>query len=199
MVHDGSDAGEQASPWQTLGVREVYRNPWMTVTEHAVIRPDGTRGIYGIVDPGDNAAIVALDDEGRVLLAGEYAYTMQRYEWKIPSGKVEEGEEPLPAAQRELAEETGITAREWSPLGAYYLSVGISTQTSHIFLARGLDLGEAQPEGTEVITLRRLPLAEAVGACLSGEIRDAPSVLGIWRAWLTLRESPRGGANSVPA
>ena len=82
-----------------------------------------------------------------------------------------------------------MQAREWSPLGSYYLSVGISTQVSHVFLARGLDLGEARPEGTELITMRRIPLAEAVEACLRGEIRDAPSVLGIWRAWFALHEA----------
>ena len=120
MVHAEPEEGERPSPWRTLGVREVYRNPWMTVVEHAVVRPDGTDGIYGIVDPGDNAAIIALDDDDHLWLAGEYAYPVQRYEWKIPSGKVEEGEPALEAAQRELAEETGLHAREWSPLGSYY-------------------------------------------------------------------------------
>jgi 8-oxo-dGTP pyrophosphatase MutT (NUDIX family) len=198
MVHVGPEEGGRPSPWRTLAVREVYRNPWMTVVEHAVVRPDGTEGIYGIVDPGDNAAIVALDADEHLWLAGEYAYPVQHFEWKIPSGKVEAGEPALEAARRELAEETGMRAREWSSLGSYYLSVGISTQVSHVFLARGLDLGEARPEGTELITLRRIPLAEAVEACLRGEIRDAPSVLGIWRAWFALH-GPTGYPSEAPA
>ncbi len=199
MVQRQPMGDEYRSPWQTLGVREVYRNPWMTVCEHSVIRPDGTAGIYGIVDPGDNAAIVALDEEEHLWLAGEFSYPIQRFEWKIPSGKVEEGEAAQDAARRELVEETGISAREWSALGAYYLSVGISTQVSSIFLARGLELGEARPEGTEAITLRRIPLAEAVAACLRGEIRDAPSVLGIWRAWLDLHTTPGADATKARA
>jgi 8-oxo-dGTP pyrophosphatase MutT (NUDIX family) len=189
-VEQPGDTPERASPWRTLGTREVYRNPWMTVHEHNVVRPDGTRGIYGVVEPGDNAAIVALDDAARICLIEEYVYPLQRFERLIPSGRVDEGETPLAAARRELAEETGIAAREWAPLGAYYLSAGISPQTSHIFLARGLTLGQAQPEGTERITLRWLPLAAAHDACLRGAIRDAPSVLGIWRAWLLLRDDP---------
>lgn len=171
------------SPWRTLDAREVYRNPWMTVTEYQVVRPDGQPGIYGVVDPGDNAAIVALDAEERVTLVGEFVYPVQVYCWMIPSGYAERGEDPLAAAKRELAEEAGLEAREWTALGAYYLSNGISTQTSYAFLARDLLGVTARPEGTEVLTLRSMPLAEARAMCLRNEIRDAPSVLALWRAW----------------
>ena len=174
------------SPWRTLASREVYRNPWLTVTEHQVVRPDGQRGIYGVVDPGDNAAIVALDDVEQVTLVGEFLFPLQIYAWMIPSGAVEHGENPEVAARRELAEEVGLEAGDWMPLGAYYLSSGISTQTSHAFLARGLVEVRAQPEGTERLTVRRVPLADARAMCLRGEIRDAPSVLALWRAWEVL-------------
>ncbi|GAC1447409.1 MAG: NUDIX hydrolase [Ktedonobacterales bacterium] len=153
------------------------------MTEYQVIRPDGKPGLYGVVDPGDNAAIVALDDEERVTLVGEFVYPLQVFTWMIPSGTVERGEAPLAAAQRELAEEVGLAAREWTPLGAYYLSSGISTQTSHAYLARGLRTVPSQPEGTEHLTVRAVPLAEARALCLRNEIRDAPSVLALWRAW----------------
>ena len=176
------------SPWQTLAAREVYRNPWLTVTEYSVVRPDGTPGIYGVVDPGDNACVLALDGDDFVWLIGEFVYTLQRYEWMLPSGKIEASEDPLHAAQRELAEETGLTADDWQPLGAYDLSSGVSTQASHIFLARGLYAGEAAPEGTERLDIKRMPLRDACDACLRGEIRDAPSVLGIWRLWLARHE-----------
>ena len=178
------------SPWRTLASREVYRNPWLTVTEHEVIRPDGQHGIYGVVDPGDNAAIVALDDEERVTLVGEFLYPLQVYAWMIPSGAVEHGEAPEVAARRELAEEVGLEAGNWTPLGAHYLSSGISTQTSHAFLARGLTQVRARPEGTERLTVRRVPLAEAHAMCLRGEIRDAPSVMALWRAWELLHGAP---------
>jgi len=153
------------SPWRTLAAREVYRNPWISVTEYQVVRPDGQPGIYGVVDPGDNAAIVALDAQQRVTLV-----------------------DPLLAARRELAEETGLEADEWAPLGAYYLSSGISTQTSYAYLARGLRSVPARPEGTERLTLRSVPLAEAHRMCLRNEIRDAPSVMALWRAWELLRD-----------
>lgn len=175
------------SPWRTLEAREVYRNPWISVTEYQVIRPDGRPGIYGVVDPGDNAAVVALDAEERVTLVGEFVYPLQVYTWMIPSGFVERGEDPLAAARRELAEETGLEADEWTPLGAYYLSCGICDQTSFAYLARGLRVVPARPEGTERLTLRQVPLAEARAMCLRNEIRDAPSVMALWRAWELLR------------
>jgi 8-oxo-dGTP pyrophosphatase MutT (NUDIX family) len=177
------------SPWRTLASRVVYRNPWLAVTEHQVVRPDGQRGIYGVVDPGDNAAIVALDDAGHVALVGEFLYPLQVYAWMIPSGAVEHGENPEVAARRELAEEVGLEAANWTPLGAYYLSSGISTQTSYAFLARGLSEVRAQPEGTERLTVRRVPLAEAQAMCLNGAMRDAPSVMALWRAWELLHRA----------
>jgi 8-oxo-dGDP phosphatase len=179
---DGSEVAQ--SPWLTISKREVYRNPWLRVVEYSVRRPDGNPGIYGVVYPGDNAAIVALDAQDQVYLVGEFNFPLQRYEWMIPSGKVEDGEDPLTAAKRELAEEVGITASLWEPLGAYYLSSGISPQTTHVYLATDLSAGIPRPEGTERLQIDPRPLRWVFDACLQNEIRDAPTVLGIWRAWL---------------
>ena len=118
----------------------------------------------------------------------EFLYPLQTAEWFLPTGAVERGEEPLAAAQRELAEETGLRAESWTALGAYPLSPGISSQVSHIFLARGLSQGAATPEGTEQITTRVIPLREALEACLRNEIHAAVAVIGVWRAWTLLHE-----------
>jgi 8-oxo-dGTP pyrophosphatase MutT (NUDIX family) len=189
------------SPWRTLAARQVYRNPWLTVTEHAVIRPDGQPGIYGVVDPGDNVTIVAIGDPGgqeeRVWLVGEFLYALQAFEWFLPTGAIEPGEEPLGAARRELAEETGLRADEWTLLGAYPLSPGISRQVSYIYLARGLISGAPRPDGTERIATRTLPLRDVLHACVRGEIRAAVAVIGIWRAWAELHGMDRGGAGSA--
>ncbi|HEV8192545.1 MAG TPA: NUDIX hydrolase [Ktedonobacterales bacterium] len=178
------------SPWSTLDTRETYTNPWLTVTEYTVLRPDGMHGIYGVVDPGDNVTIAALDAEERIQMLGEFRYPLQRWQWLLPGGKVEHGEDPLLAAQRELAEETGVWADDWQPLGSYALSSGISSQMSHLFLARSLHQGEARPEGTELhLRTRLMSLREAYAACLSGEISEATSALAIWRAWFVLHDS----------
>jgi 8-oxo-dGTP pyrophosphatase MutT (NUDIX family) len=97
---------------------------------------------------------------------------------------VEDGEDPLAAAKRELAEEVGVAASSWEPLGNYYLSSGISPQTSHVFLATDLSAGPPEPETTERFQIERRPLESVFDSCLRNEIRDAPTVLGICRAWL---------------
>lgn len=183
-VRPGRDA--RGSPWRTLGARQIYCNPWIEVVEYEVIRPDGQPGIYGVVDPGDNASIVALDASEQVYLVGDFCYPLQRYQWSIPTGKVEHGEDPASAARRELAEEAGISAQQWDLLGVFDLTPGICTQASYIYLARELTIGLPRPEGTEMFTVRTLPLREAFAQCLSGEIRNAVSVLGILRTWLLL-------------
>lgn len=182
----GGDPDAPDSPWRTLGSRAIYRNPWLTVTEYDVIRPDGAPGIYGVVDPGANVTIVALENDETVWLIREFSYPLQRDRWILPTGRVEPGEDPLQAAQRELAEEMGLRAAVWQHLGAFPLSGGVSTQVSHIFLAQQLHRGVANPEGTERLDPRQIALRHAYAACLEGAISDAPVVLALWRTWTLL-------------
>ena len=176
------------SPWRTLSAQTVYRNPWMTVTEYQVIRPDGAPGIYGVVDPGDSVSVVALDDEEQIWVVEDFVYTIQMHCWTLPTGAAERGEEPLLAAQRELAEETGLSATRWELLGAFYLSPGIVSQRSYLYLARGLTLGAPQREGSEAhMTTRRMPLRDAYAASLRGETPAGTTALGLWLAWTRLR------------
>lgn len=179
----GGRADPPDSPWRTLAAREVYRNPWIAVTEYQVRRPDGSHGIYGVVDPGDNVSVVALDGDGTIALVGAFLYPLQRHEWAIPSGRVEPDEPPEQAARRELSEEAGIEAQRWQLLGTFALSPGISTQISYIYLARDLTHHPPHPEATEQFTIRRLPLSEAFAACLQGGCTNAVTALGILHAW----------------
>jgi 8-oxo-dGTP pyrophosphatase MutT (NUDIX family) len=179
------------SPWRTRTAREVYRNPWLTVTEYAVTRPDGSPGIYGVVDPGDNVTIVALDDDERVWGVEDFFYPIQGRGWLLPSGAMNADEEPLAAAQRELAEETGLRAADWQELGAFYLSPGISQQRSYVFLARKLTLGASQREGTEAsMVTRQLPLGEACALSQRGPTASAITALGLLLAWGRLHPAP---------
>ena len=171
------------SPWRTLAAREAYGNPWLSVTEYQVVRPDGARGIYGVVDPGDNVTIVALDNDQRVWVVEDFLYTIQRWSWFLPSGAIDPEEEPLRAASRELLEETGLRAARWDLLGAYYLSFGISTQRSYIYLARELTEGAPQREPAEArMTARRMPLSAALAASRTHETASAVTMLGLMLA-----------------
>lgn len=179
------------NPWQTLGSRLVYDNPWIRVREDAVVRPDGEPGTYGVVGFKNRAVgVVPLFEDGTTLLVGQFRYTLGRYSWEIPEGGAPLGEALEDAALRELAEETGCTAAALVPLGPLTLSNSVTDEVGAVFLATGLTLGEARPEPTEKLEVRRLPLAEAVAMAVSGEIDDALAVVGLLRAWAHLR----GGA-----
>jgi 8-oxo-dGTP pyrophosphatase MutT (NUDIX family) len=170
---------ETKSPWKTLASKQVYDNPWIAVREDKVIRPDGEPGIYGVVH-FKNIAVGILPIEGdHIYLVGQYRYPLEQYSWEIPEGGCAIGEEPFRAAQRELREETGLEAKHWRLLGEAYLSNSVADEYAVWFLASGLVPGERQPEGTEALEVRRLPLREALGMALGGQITDSLSLMAI--------------------
>jgi len=170
---------ETKSPWKTLASKQVYDNPWIAVREDKVIRPDGEPGIYGVVH-FKNIAMGILPIEGdHIYLVGQYRYPLEQYSWEIPEGGRPIGEEPFRAAQRELREETGLEAKHWRLLGEAYLSNSVADEYAVWFLASRLVPGERQPEGTEALEVRRLPLREALGMALGGQITDALSLMAI--------------------
>ena len=177
----------EGNPWQTLSTRPVYDNPWIHVREDQVIRPDGRPGIYGVVEFKNLAiAIVPVDADGYTWLVGQYRYTMEAYSWEVPAGGCPAGEAPLAAAARELEEEVGLLAAGWTDLGPVQLSNSCTAERGVLFLAEGLQAGQAQPEGTEVLQVWRLPLQQALDMAFEGRISDAMSVIALWRAARTL-------------
>ncbi|HSL00628.1 MAG TPA: NUDIX domain-containing protein [Rubrobacteraceae bacterium] len=170
---------ETENPWLTLSSKEVYDNPWITVREDRVVRPDGEPGIYGVVHYKNIAVGILAVEDDHVYLVGQYRYPLGRYSWEIPEGGCPQGEEPLRAAQRELREETGLQAARWRMLGEAYLSNSVADEHAVWFLATGLVTGEWEPEGTERLRVRRVPLGEALNMALEGEITDALSLLAL--------------------
>ncbi|TDY49709.1 NUDIX domain-containing protein [Alicyclobacillus sacchari] len=180
---------EKRGPWSILRSEVKYRNPWISVVEHQVLRPDGKPGIYGVIDAGHNAATVAIDSGFNAILLDEFVFPFGVVQPQIPSGQFRDDEDPQVAAARELLEETGIAATSWVSLGTFQLSGGISTQVSHLFLAQELSFGERRLEGTEQIEMRKVPVVDAIAMCLDGRIQDSVSLVGLLRAaeWLRQR------------
>lgn len=178
------------NPWTTHATNTVYENPWILVTESEVINPRGNPGIYGVVHFKNRAVgVVPIDDEGHTWLVGQYRYTLGTYEWEIPEGGCPKGESTLDAAKRELREETGLVAEDYRLLlDDLALSNSVSDERATIYVATGLVEGEAAPEETEELRLRRLPLAEAVAMVKRGEITDSISVIALLSLALEQRD-----------
>jgi len=177
---DIKDVDKEINPWRVVSQRVVYDNPWIEVTHHDVIRPDGEPGIYGIVHYRNRAVgVLPIDEHGQTWLVGQYRFALGRYSWELPEGGCPEGESTLDAAKRELLEETGLEAGVWQLLGRADLSNSISDEVATIYLATDLIERQSQPEGTEVLAIRRLPFDEALAMVLDGRITDAISVMAI--------------------
>ncbi len=178
------------NPWQIISEQPVYDNPWIGLTEYRVINPSGKPGIYGKVHFKNIAVgIIPLDEELNTYLVGQYRFTLNRYSWEIPAGGCPVGTAPLETAQRELLEETGLKADTWALIEKMDLSNSVSDEVSEIYLARGLQQHEAEPEETEQLIIKKVPFSEAYGMVCRHEITDSMSVAGILQVQLMLLES----------
>ncbi len=183
------------NPWQTLSTELIYENPWIRVREDQVIRPDGLPGIYGVIETRVATGVIPITPEREVYLVGQWRYPFHAYSWEIVEGGTDPGEDPDDCIKRELIEEAGLIANSWQRLGGdLHLSNSFSNEVGKLYLAQDLTQGEAQPEGTEDLQIKKLPLAEACAMADRGEITDAMSVIGLMR----LRQMVASGGLSVP-
>jgi len=178
---------EADNPWTILAAKPVYDNPWINVTEFDVINPSGGKGIYGKVHFKNKAiGILPLDEAMNTWLVGQYRFTLNAYSWEIPEGGGPAGTSALDAAKRELLEETGLAAGEWTKLMDFHLSNSVSDEYGEIFLARQLTQYEAAPEETEQLQIRKLPFNDAYAMVEDGKITDSMSVAAIQKVKLML-------------
>jgi 8-oxo-dGTP pyrophosphatase MutT (NUDIX family) len=183
-VRSGSEGGDDRArnPWIRLRRTVAYENPWIEVWHDDVTRPDGGHGVYGVVHPRTHAVgVVAIDETDRVLLVGQFRYTLDRYSWEIPEGGVPPEEDPLQGAQRELAEETGFRAASWREILRFSLSNSVTDETGTLYAATGLSSGVAHPDGTEELALRWVAFDECLAMASRGELFDSMTQLGLFR------------------
>jgi 8-oxo-dGTP pyrophosphatase MutT (NUDIX family) len=170
----------EKNPWTTLSTRPIYDNPWISIREDQIINPTGGKGIYGVVSFKNIAiGIIPIDSEGNTYLIGQYRYTLNEYSWEIPMGGGKIGISILDSAQRELKEETGFTALQWTEITKLHTSNSVTDEVAYVFIAEELMAGETEFEETEQLQIKKLPFTEVVNMVMRGEITDAISVAGI--------------------
>lgn len=173
---------ERENPWKVLGRRDVYENPWIRLVEHEVIHPAGNPGIYGVVSFKNLAVgIIPIDAEGHTWLVGQFRFALDEYSWEIPMGGVPLDVDPLAGAQRELKEETGLTADRWQKILSVRLSNSVTDESGVVYVAEQLTPGEPEFDDTEKLAIRRLPFAEVLRMVNDGEITDCLSIAGVLR------------------
>jgi ADP-ribose pyrophosphatase len=174
---------------RVVGSRVLHRGRYLTFRIDTIEREDGSRAERDICGHPGAVAILALDAEDRVLMVRQFRVATGEVLLEIPAGTLDVDpatgsvEDPAAAARRELEEETGQRAAEWRPLGGFWTAPGFATEEMHLFLARGLStvretLGEDEDERLE---LERIPLDVAVEMADAGAIRDAKSLVGLFR------------------
>ena len=170
------------NPFKLLSSTNKYENPWISVREDKVIRPGGKEGIFGIIEMVAGASVLPVDDDGDVLLIKEYKYAVARETIEVISGGIDKDETPLEAAKRELREEAGVEAKEWVELGAVDPFTTIVNSSNHLFLAKGLDHFEPQPDEGEILERIKVSFKEALAMVEKGEITHSASCVLILKA-----------------
>ena len=167
-------------PWLRRSRRTAYENAWIQVFHDEVVRPDGNPGIYGVVHFRTLAVgVVAVGDDGRLLLVGQHRYSLDEYSWEIPEGGVDDGESLEEGARRELREETGFEAGTWHRLCRLTVSNSVTDERGAVFVAGGLRAGEAAPEATEELELRWATVDEVLDEIAAGDIHDVITIAGV--------------------
>jgi len=155
---------------------EVWSGGLLHVQRHVVRLPDGGTAVREFIRHPGAVLIAPLFDDGRVLLERQFRYPLAREFIELPAGKRHPGEDALLTAKRELKEETGYSARQWTRLGDIHNAIGYSDEGIELFVARDLALGERQLDEGEFLDVFSLPMAEALSMIADGRITDAKTV-----------------------
>jgi len=183
---------------RVVSSRESYRGPVFWVTTDDVLEPTGVRARRDVVRHSGSVVVLAVDESSggpRVLLENQYRHAAGRFLLELPAGRIDEGENELKAAKRELLEETGYLARSWKRVLHFWASPGFVAEAMSIYLARNLKAGVAQPEDDEVIELKLVPLEKAVSMIFKGTIQDAKTIAGV--LWLDRQTRDKTRKKSV--
>jgi ADP-ribose pyrophosphatase len=169
---------------QILSSEVVFEGSLFRVLRDKLIEPDGLHSERDVIRHNGSVVILAIDSSKSkknpwIVMERQYRHAANQYLWELPAGKLEAGEDPMAGAKRELAEETGYSARKWKPLVEYYASPGFLGEQMKVFLAEGLVAGEARPEEDEKIEFRLVKLADVLKMIEKGAIKDGKTLTSV--------------------
>ena len=162
----------------------AYEGPLFRVLHDKIVEPDGKHNERDVIRHNGSVVILALDESKSkknpwIVMERQYRHAANQYLWELPAGKLDAGEAPLDGAKRELEEETGYRAKKWKPLVEYYASPGFLGESMKVFLAQGLQAGDAHPEEDEVIELRLVKLSDVLKMIEKGAILDGKTLTSV--------------------
>jgi 8-oxo-dGTP pyrophosphatase MutT (NUDIX family) len=169
------------NPYATHDRRLIHDTPWVRVRQDTITHRSGAaeRGYTVVGFRKVACGVLALDEEDRVVLVGQWRYPLERYSWEIVEGGGEPGESPFDTLRRELAEEAHLTARVWEPLAFHHPSNASTDEECFLMLATGLSPTDGQHDDDEEFLHLRLPFSEALARVMAGEITDGPTVMAL--------------------
>jgi len=175
-------------PWTRISKETAFETHWIKVESHDCLDPAGNPATYGTVHFKNKAVGIIPYEDGLITLVGQYRFPLREYSWELPEGGCPEGSTPLEAAKRELKEETGLSAQNFKPFMKLHLSNSITDEWAIVYLATGLTQGEAQPEDSEVLRLRKITLEDLIEEIEDGKITDAITVAAAYKLALRIAQ-----------
>jgi len=159
--------------------KTLYEGKIFTVAEDTIKFPDGSQTKWDVLLHSGAAAIVPIDNDGNIILVEQYRCVADDMILEIPAGKIDEGEDPISCAIRELEEETGYKAKEVKAIGSIYSAVGFSDEEVMLFVANGLEAGKMNLDENEYINVKKFTLKEVIDMILDGKIKDSKTIAAI--------------------
>jgi len=169
------------SIWDTVDSKYLWQSQWYNLRQDRLRTPAGREFTYTLIEHPGAVWVVPVTPEGQVALIWQYRYAVDDWCYEVPAGGLGHDGNPEKVARQELLEEIGGTAAELRHIGQFYTSNGISNEIAYVYLAIGVELGEACREPTELMEIRLVPIEEAMRMAREGEITDGPSALALLR------------------
>ncbi len=163
-------------------IESIYKGHIIHLQREGIDMPDGRSVDFEVVRHEPATAILAIDGDDNAILIHQFRHAVGKEIWEIPAGIMEQGEDPHTCAVRELREETGFSAAEWTPLGKMYTAPGFCDEIIYLFLARGLRAGEQELDDNEFLQPHSIPMSKVREMVDSGEIDDSKAIVALYRA-----------------